>query len=80
MIWEFAGYGGQLAVRDGKWKAVRQGTRKKSPNSWELYDLSADPSESNDIAALHPAIVDRLAAAHKQSRIPEPDFPQPLYD
>lgn len=80
MIWEFAGYGGQLAVRDGKWKAVRQGIRGKSPQDWELYNLNEDPGETTDLADQHPAIVDRLAAAHQQTRIPEPDFPQPLLD
>ncbi|MGK0186515.1 MAG: arylsulfatase A [Verrucomicrobiales bacterium] len=80
MIWEFAGYRGQLAVRDGKWKAVRQGVRSKSPQPWQLFDLEKDPGETTDLASAHPAIVDRLAAAHQNTRIPEPDFALPLYD
>ncbi|MCB1096323.1 MAG: arylsulfatase [Verrucomicrobiae bacterium] len=80
LIWEFAGYGGQVAVRDGRWKAVRQEVRSKKPKAWELYDLNADLAESRDVAAEYPEIVERLAAAHLQSRTPEPDFPQPLFD
>jgi len=41
------------AVRGGKWKLRR--TKKT-----ELYDLEADISEQNNVAAEHPAIVKRL--------------------
>jgi arylsulfatase A len=80
LIWEFAEYGGQIAIRDGKWKAVRQAIKSKKPGAWELYDLSIDPGESKDLAAAHREIVERLAVAHLQTRTPEPDFPQPLFD
>ena len=80
MFWEFAGYRGQIAVRDGKWKAVRQGVRSKNPKSWELYDLDADRAESNNLAEKHPDIVAKLEAAYVEERIPEPDFALPLYD
>jgi len=46
----------QVAVRTGDWKAVQD--RKK--NTWELYDLSKDISEANDIAAAHPELLDKL--------------------
>ena len=29
---------------------------------WELYDIVADPFERNDLAAKHPAIVEKLTA------------------
>ena len=45
------------AARDGKWKIVRQG--KDSP--WELYDMEADPSETENLAAGHPETVEKLA-------------------
>lgn len=80
LVWEFAGYGGQIAVRDGPWKAVRQGVNTPSPEAWQLFNLEADPGESTDVAAGHPAIVERLAAYHSGTRIAEPDFPMPLYD
>lgn len=52
------------AVREGKWKAVR--LREDQPI--ELYDLSVDLSESNDIAADHPELVDRFEEIMTTSR------------
>jgi len=80
MIWDFANYGGLVAVRDGKWKAVRRDLAKKKPADWELYDLEADRAEQNDLASEHPEIVERLKKAFIDTRIVEPDFPSPLYD
>ena len=79
MTWEFHGYGGQVAVRDGPWKIVRQKTRRgKEP--WELYHLENDPGEKNDIASRHPDIVGRMKEFFLASRQPEPDFPMPVFD
>lgn len=80
LFWEFAGYRGQIAIREGSWKAVRQGVRTKNPGEWELYKLDTDPSEATDVAMNHPDIVKRLETAYLETRIPEPDFPLPLYD
>ena len=79
MIWEFHGYGGQAAIRDGKWKAVRRGLLKK-PSAWELYDLDNDKAETKNLATIHPEIVERLEAEYLKIRTAEPDFPIPLYD
>jgi len=79
MIWEFHGYSGQIAIRDGAWKALRRGATSKHPGEWELYDLDADRSESIDLAAKHPEVVKRLVAAYLRTRTVEPDFPLPLY-
>ena len=51
--------GGKTALRHGDWKLVRMG-RRLSPGKakWELYDLSKDISETNNLAAAKP---DRLA-------------------
>jgi len=45
-----------LAVRSGNWKFLCEydGSRP------QLYDLSQDPSESNNLAKTHPEVVDRL--------------------
>jgi arylsulfatase A-like enzyme len=53
MIWVFPEYGGQVAVRLGQFKLVRQGLKTKTPGPWEVYDLAADHSESHDIASGH---------------------------
>ena len=75
MIWEFHGYSGMTAIRDGKWKAVRRRVHSKTPGEWELYDLDTDRSETTDLASRHPEIVRRLEAALVETRTVEPDFP-----
>ena len=46
------------AVRDGKWKLVKHG----SDTPWSLFDMEADPSETQDLAASHPETVTRMNA------------------
>ena len=82
MIWDFTGYSGLVAVRDGDWKAVRRGANSKNAKSkaWELYNLGDDLAEANDLAAKHPDVVKRLEAAYLETRTVEPDFPQLHFD
>ena len=49
------------AVRQGRWKLVTDNDRSE-PILWELYDLTNDRSETNDVAAEHPEIVAALSA------------------
>jgi arylsulfatase A-like enzyme len=75
MYWEWHRYnwgrrknisGGLMqAVRMGKWKVVRRG----GDAPFELYDLSRDIGEQNDIAAEHPHIVARIHEWIKQNRV-----------
>jgi len=51
MIWVFPEYGGQVAVRIGNFKLVRQNLQRKTPGAWEVYDLSRDSGEAHDLAA-----------------------------
>jgi hypothetical protein len=51
MLWVFPEYGGQVAVRIGKVRIVRQQLNTKKPGEWEVYDLSKDRSEATDIAS-----------------------------
>ncbi|PAP76004.1 arylsulfatase [Rubrivirga marina] len=46
------------AVRTDRWRLVREGA------GWELFDMAADPSEAVDVAAHHPDVARRLAAAY----------------
>lgn len=80
MIWEFHGYGGQLAVTDFPWKIVRQGAKRKDPGPWQLYHLENDPGETTDLAGQHPDIVARLETTFKNDRSPNPRTKLPLYD
>jgi len=63
LYWEFAGYGGQQAVRMGKWKGVRQNILRRNnpePLKIELYNLESDIGESRDVAAEYPDVVARI--------------------
>ncbi|MEX1075441.1 MAG: sulfatase-like hydrolase/transferase [Pirellulales bacterium] len=71
------------AVTDGRWKGVRQGSGPKQPERarpTELFDLSVDPSETTDVAAEHPDVVDRLEALMDREHVPHPDWPLPFAD
>jgi arylsulfatase A-like enzyme len=77
---EFPDYGGQQAVRLGKWKAVRSNLRKDPKAAVELYDLAADPAESRDVAAGHADLVARITEVMRAERRPSPVFPFPALD
>ena len=62
LYWEFPEQGGQVAIRMGDWKVVRQNLKNDQAPTLEVYNLRADPLESTDVAAEHPEIVDRAAA------------------
>ena len=72
LYWEFYERGGKRAVRFGNWKAVQlnlKGVDQK--DGVELYDLSKDIGEENNVAAQHPKLVTRASeyfqAAHTPS-------------
>ncbi|MHC4170074.1 MAG: sulfatase-like hydrolase/transferase [Planctomycetota bacterium] len=68
LFWDFAGYGGQLAVRMGKWKGIKQNVRKNPDGPLELYDLKADPSESKNVAAEHRAVAEKIERIMLEAR------------
>jgi arylsulfatase len=45
-------------VRQGRWKLV---SRFEGGNAWELYDLEADRTETNNLGATNPAKVRELS-------------------
>jgi arylsulfatase A-like enzyme len=63
LYWEFVG---QIAVREGDWKAIQP----KAGAPWELYDLARDVSERNDLAARHPDVLARLQGHAGQAHTP----------
>ena len=79
LYWEFPSYGGQQAVRAGKWKTVRQ-AMGKGPSAVELYDLAADPFESKNVAADRPDVVKQLETIAKEQHTPSEVFPLPSVD
>lgn len=61
------------AVRQGDWKVI---WRALLPASVELYDLSRDPAEKNDLAAQHP---EKVAAAQQRLNALARESVKPLF-
>jgi len=80
LYWEFHEMKGRVAIRKGKWKAVRYNVALDPDSPLELYDLSVDPDEKNNISAQHPEVVAELNALIKNARTVSPvgDFNFPL--
>ena len=57
LFWDFAGYGGQVAVRMGRWKGIKRNLHKKADGPLELYNLEEDISETDSVADEYPDIV-----------------------
>ncbi len=64
------------AVRISNFKIIRTGIN----NSIEVYDLSKDRAEQNDLAAQRPDLVKRGAELFVSMRTPNPEFPVPGLD
>ncbi len=72
LIWDFAGYGGQLAVRMGKWKGIKTGLQKNPGAPLELYNLETDTGEENNVVGDHPEIAARIEKIMLEERtVPE---------
>jgi len=59
LYWEFPSYGGQQAVRMGKWKGIRENIFKDSLQV-QLFNLEKDLREQNDVSDEHPEIVRQI--------------------
>jgi arylsulfatase A-like enzyme len=75
LYWEFYEQGGKTAVRAGNWKAVRLGFGDKVPV--ELYDLSKDLAEENNIADKHPDVVTKMKELLAKAHVDSPDWKVP---
>ena len=59
LYWEYPEYGGQQAVRIGKWKGLRMNIHKGNLRL-QLFDLGSDLQEQHDVAAQHPDIIKQM--------------------
>ncbi|MBL7184702.1 MAG: sulfatase-like hydrolase/transferase [Phycisphaerae bacterium] len=62
LYWEFMG---QTAVRWGNWKAY-----KSQKGQWELYDLSSDIEEQNNVAPQNPDTLAKMVEFARQAHQP----------
>ncbi|MGB5434723.1 MAG: arylsulfatase [Maribacter sp.] len=76
LLWEFPSYGGQVAIRMGDWKVVRQHLKdNKEEATLELYNLRSDPMETTNVANEYPDILKNAARIFKEERTtPEMDI------
>lgn len=69
LYWEFCKGNKQKifsqAIRVGNWKAYLQ-TGKRM----ELFDLSSDPNEKNNIASAHPDIIEKMNGILQEAHVP----------
>jgi arylsulfatase A len=68
LYWEFHERGGRVALRQGKWKAIKYDYLKAPDAPFELYDLDRDPGENQNIAADHPALLADFEKLLKNAR------------
>ena len=75
LYWEFHEQGGKIGLRMGNWKAVKRNVDKTPQGTTELYDLSTDVGETNNVASSNPDIVTRMEELIKEAHTPSKDFP-----
>ncbi len=75
LYWEFHEQGGKVAVRMGDWKSVKLDIDKVPQGATELYNLSSDEGETNDLSASNPEIVKQMEELTKKAHKPSGVFP-----
>ena len=83
IYFEFPEKSGQVAVRIGNFKGVKSNMKKNKLAPWELYDLSKDPYEQNDIAQVNPDLIKKMEdiakKQHRPSHVKEWEFVDPKF-
>ncbi|MBW3540681.1 MAG: arylsulfatase [Planctomycetes bacterium] len=70
LYWEFYEQGGRRAARMDDWKGVLQSFDTTQPI--ELYDLSTDVGETQNVADKHPEVVAQIRTVLKKAHVPSP--------
>ncbi len=79
LFWDFGGYGGQQAVRLGRWKGVRRNLHRGNTNL-ELYDLASDPGERQNLASQQPEMLKKIEKILLEQHQPSALFPCEVLD
>jgi arylsulfatase len=69
LYWEFPEYGGQQAVRMGKWKGIRKDILTGNLKL-ELFNLETDIQELTDLSASYPEIVRQMEQIMVKEHVP----------
>ena len=70
LYWEFYEHGGRQALLKDNYKAVKMNVRTGTPDPTELYDLSKDVTESDNLASEHPDLIKEMEALMNKSHRP----------
>ena len=74
LYWEFTESGQESqAVRAGRWKWIRD----YAAGTEEVYDVVADPGETEDLAEEHPGELARLRSFAEEAHVPHATYPLP---
>jgi len=57
LYWSWNRKFNRWAFRSENWKLVKYGERQPGRDDWQLFDLSSDPAEANNVATEHPDMV-----------------------
>lgn len=83
LYFEYPENGGQLAIRMGKWKAVKLDVRQHPEKNWMLFNLESDRNETTDLASQHPELIKQFESIvkkeHQQAHIKEWEFINPKF-
>lgn len=74
LYWEFHERGGRQGVRLGDWKGIRLNMHNDPSAPIELYNLSQDIGEENNIAENHPDLVEKMAGIMEKEHVPSGVF------
>lgn len=75
LYWEFHEQAGKQAVIKGNWKPIRLGVDSLPNGPVELYYLSKDPEDKNNIAPMHPQKAKAMALLIDQAHVRSALFP-----
>ncbi|NSL86822.1 arylsulfatase [Chitinophaga sp. Mgbs1] len=78
IYFEYPEKGGAVAIRMGKWKAVKTDMKKNKNARWQLYNLETDRGETVDVAQQHADMLPEFDAIvkkeHRNAHIREWEF------
>ena len=77
LYWEDA-EDGDIAIRQGDWKALLRDLDKNPDAKLELYNLETDPAEENDLASTESEKAIELRQLIGKVRTPSEHFPSAL--
>lgn len=74
LYWEFYEQGGKQAVRFDNWKCIWLNVNEPSKTEVQLFDLSKDTEEQNNIASQHYDAVEKATQFRKEAHAYSPAF------